>query len=55
MDVVHSVRSKVRRLQKPKNLSVRPVLIHVNGVEQNVRDVDYCDRIVDFGRLAFGN
>lgn len=53
--VLRAVREKERRLSKPKGLSVRPVLVHVNGVMESVRQADYFDKIIDFGELAFGD
>jgi hypothetical protein len=35
-----------------KNLSVRPILVHVNGVADSVEKVDYFDKILNFGALA---
>lgn len=52
-EVVKAVRKKVDKLAKPKNLSVRPVLVHVNGVTESVRMEDYFDQIIDFTALAF--
>ncbi len=39
------------RLKVPRYFSIRPVLIHVNGVEESVLDADYFDMIIDFGQL----
>jgi uncharacterized protein len=52
--IVEEVKQKIHALVTPKNLSVRPVLVHVNGVADAVEDADYFDRIVDFGKLAGG-
>lgn len=35
----------------PRNCSIRPVLIHVNGVEERVLDERYFDKVIDFGEL----
>lgn len=49
--VVQEVKQKIKALITPKNFSVRPVLIHMNGVAEAVEETDYFDRIVDFGNL----
>jgi len=43
--------TKRKRLKNPKFCSIRPVLIHVNGVEESVLDEGYFDKIIDFGQL----
>jgi AAA+ ATPase superfamily predicted ATPase len=53
--VVQEVRRKVAALITPRNLSIRPVLVHVNGVAEGVESADYFDRVVDFGALARGD
>ena len=50
--VVQDVKQKVHALITPKNLSVRPILVHVNGVAEAVDDADYFDKVVDFGKMA---
>jgi predicted transcriptional regulator len=52
--IVQEVKQKIHALITPKNLSVRPVLVHVNGVADAVEDADYFDRVVDFGKLVEG-
>ena len=42
---------KAKRLKVPKRFSIRPVLIHVNGVEDSVLDQGYFDKVIDFGEL----
>ncbi len=49
--VADDVREKVKRLGLPKGMSVRPVLIHVNGVTDSLVEEDYFSRIIDFGDL----
>jgi len=46
--VISEVKEKIRRLVRPKGFSVRPVLIHVNGVLSNVEDADYFSAIINF-------
>lgn len=50
--VVQEVKKKVEALITPKNLSIRPILVHVNGVAESVEEADYFDKIINFGALA---
>lgn len=47
-DVIDQVKQKISRLALPKNISIRPVLIHVNGVEEIVIESDFFASIIDF-------
>jgi uncharacterized protein len=49
--VAEEVQEKIKRLKIPKSFSIRPVLIHVNGVEDSVLDRGYFDKIIDFSQL----
>lgn len=49
--IIPEVEGKIRKLAKPRNFSFRPVLIHVNGVEDQVPDSRYFDAVIDFGEL----
>ena len=49
--VIEEMEEKIRRMKVPKRFSIRPVLIHVNGVEDSVLDEGYFDKIIDFGQL----
>lgn len=49
--VIAEMQEKVDRLKKPKGLSCRPVLIHVNGVEDDVEESEYFSSIIDFGNV----
>lgn len=49
--IIHEMEEKRKRLKIPKFCSIRPVLIHVNGVEESVLDERYFDKVVDFGQL----
>jgi len=51
-DVIEQVQRKIESLIIPRNLSVRPILVHVNGVADSVRDQDHFDRIIEFGALV---
>ncbi|MES2204660.1 MAG: ATP-binding protein [Pseudomonadota bacterium] len=49
--VIEEVQEKITALAFPRGFSCRPVLIHVNGVTQEVVDSDYFAAIIDFGRF----
>jgi len=49
--VVGEMRQKLEKLQLPRKFSVRPVLIHVNGVHSEVVRSQFFSQIVDFGEL----
>lgn len=46
--VISEVEEKIKRLKYPKGYSIRPVLIHVNGVTQGVKESELFDKIIDF-------
>jgi hypothetical protein len=52
--IIDEMEKKRVNLKVPRNFSIRPVLIHVNGVEERVIDERYFDKIVDFGELLGG-
>lgn len=49
--VIDEMERKIKNLSIPRGFSVRPVLIHVNGVSQTVRDSDIFSEIVDFSQF----
>ena len=49
--VIEEMEEKRKRLKMPRCFSVRPTLIHVNGVEESVLDEKYFDKVIDFGQL----
>lgn len=51
VNVVKEVQQKIDRLKRPKEFSCRPILIHVNGVTEDVLDKDYFAGIVDSRQL----
>jgi uncharacterized protein len=53
-DVIHDIQKKISALEIPKHFSYRPVLIHVNGVKDEVVDSEFFSSIVDFGQLLAG-
>ena len=50
-NVVAEVEEKVRKLERPRSMSVRPILIHVNGVTDELLARDYFANVVDIGEL----
>ncbi len=50
-EVIKEVGEKLRRLQLPRGFSCCPVLIHVNGVSEDVVDSGYFARIIDLSEL----
>jgi AAA+ ATPase superfamily predicted ATPase len=49
--VIQDVEEKIKRLKAPRHFSMRPILIHVNGVDDSLIDEGYFDKIIDFGQL----
>ena len=49
--IIEEVQKKIERLVRPKGLSCRPILIHVNGVHESVIESAYFSDILDFGKI----
>ncbi len=49
--VIPEVRGKIDNIVKPRNFTFRPVLIHVNGVDDSVLEERYFDAVIGFGEL----
>ena len=49
--IIEEMEEKRKRLKVPRHFSIRPVLIHVNGVEDSVLDEGYFDKVIDFSQL----
>lgn len=47
MSVIQDLKSKMKALKYPKGFSCRPVLIHVNGVTDEVIESEFFDKIID--------
>ena len=45
--IIQEMRNKLERLKIPRGFSVRPILVHVNGVRETVTESEYFGRIVD--------
>ena len=54
LSVVKEVQQKMNRIVKPKGFSMRPVLVHVNGVTDAVVESDFFANIIDFGQFLEG-
>lgn len=52
--IIEEVENKVSLMKIPKRFSVRKVLIHVNGVSEEVEDSAYFSNIIDFGEYLSG-
>lgn len=50
-EVIDEVQQKIERLNRPRGISCRPVLIHVNGVSEDLVDRDYFASIIDFSEF----
>lgn len=50
-EVVAEVEEKLQCLKLPKGFSCRPVLIHVNGISEELIDSGYFAHIIDFSEL----
>ena len=51
ISVIRDVQQKIDRLQKLKSYSCRPVLIHVNGLTDDLIDAQYFAGILNFSEL----
>lgn len=49
--VIEEVQEKIQRLALPKNFSYRPVLIHVNGITEDLQESGYFSTFINFGDL----
>ena len=45
------MQEKIKKLKLPRGFSVRPVLIHVNGVHDSVSTADYFANLIDFSEF----
>ena len=47
VSVIPEVQKKINSLHRPRGTSCRPVLIHVNGVSEQLIEEDYFSAIID--------
>lgn len=50
-DVIQEVENKIKALALPSGFSVRPVLVHVNGVTPALLNEEYFFKIIDFSQF----
>ena len=50
-NIIKEVQQKIDRLIYPRGFSVKPILIHVNGVKDSVVDSGFFVKIIDFGKI----
>jgi len=53
--IIEEVQQKLNRISLPRNFTLRPILIHINGVRSAVEDEEYFDEIINFGAYFEGN
>ncbi len=51
VEVIDEVKEKMQAIQLPRGFSCRPILIHVNGVNEHVLDSGFFARAVDFSEF----
>jgi AAA+ ATPase superfamily predicted ATPase len=51
LSIISEMKEKINRLKVPRHMSRRSVLIHVNGVTDEVRESEYFSNIIDFSNL----
>jgi hypothetical protein len=51
VNVIDEIKEKIKNLKRPKNFSIRPVLIHVNGVSDEIIESEFFSSIIDFRLL----
>lgn len=49
IEVIYEIQDKIARLSLPKNYSIWPVLIHVNGVTEPLKKSGFFSKTIDFG------
>ncbi len=49
--VIEELKEKISRISIPRRFSIRPVLIHVNGVAPSIEESDFFSSVLDFGQL----
>lgn len=48
---VEEMEEKRKSLKVPRHFSIRPILIHENGLEDAVLDEGYFDKLINFSQL----
>lgn len=50
-DIISEIQEKIRRIKVPRRFSCRPVVIHVNGVNEELIESRFFSNIIDFSSL----
>lgn len=53
--IISEMKEKINNLSIPRKFSCVPILIHVNGVTDDVIDQAYFYKIIDWGELLISN
>jgi hypothetical protein len=51
ISIIEEVQRKITALNASKSMSIRPILIHVNGVDDAVYGEEFFADIIDFGQF----
>lgn len=50
-NVISQMKEKLTRLSLPKGFSCCPVLIHINGVHENIIEENFLKACIDFSKI----
>jgi uncharacterized protein len=50
-EIISEIEEKINKLKTPRNFSIRPVLIHVNGLSDELLEKDYFYKTIDFSQM----
>ncbi len=51
--VIDDVKQKIQSLALPRNISIRPILIHSNGIDEHLKESDFFSSIINFNDLLY--
>jgi uncharacterized protein len=51
LTIIKEVQQKIANLDSRGGMSIRPILIHVNGIDEGVCEEGYFSEIIDFGQI----
>jgi hypothetical protein len=51
MSKYREINKKIATLKKPKNISIRPVLIYEGEISESVVESNFFDKTIHFGKL----
>ncbi|MFC1616808.1 ATP-binding protein [Candidatus Margulisiibacteriota bacterium] len=49
--IIEDINKKIQALSLPRNISIRPVLIYVNGITEQLEDKQYFSHLIDFSNV----